>query len=318
MKSINKWIFVLTLTVLGLWCITKVYAQSSWLGVIEVNFCNNNQKNRELDLITKAGNTTPICVEFTNKSKNSISINAEFLDSTITADTLQERDCNAADRPKTQFGNFLLPYIWETILPPNETIQKEYAIKYPVGFSWLSHGCLAYNIIWEDMKDNNMFTIRVRVVKYIDVFVSNGKVIQVVKMSPNPTIQKEWDEYTITIAMVNKGNVDEKITITSTLSNILGYKKNISFDAVIPANTWITLTTKSFIPPTYGGPFLLSSKIAYTPQFNFNITDGKQPSEIYSWGTINIQNLLFIWTRQLWVTIGILIGCAYLLIKRIL
>ena len=82
-----------------------------------------------------------------------------------------------------------------------------------------------------------MVSVMVRSAKFIDIFVSSGKVIQVVKMSPKPTIQKAGDEYTITVSMINKGNVEEKINITSTLSNILGYKKDISFDAVIPANT---------------------------------------------------------------------------------
>jgi hypothetical protein len=57
------------------------------------------------------------------------------LDSTITADSIKDRDCNASDRPKTQFGNFMLPYEKEVVLPPQQTIQKEYAITYPAGFS---------------------------------------------------------------------------------------------------------------------------------------------------------------------------------------
>ena len=95
---------------LGLWLSSNVSAQSSLLGMIDVTFCNNNQTKEELDLISKAGNKLPICVEFTNKSNASVSINAEFLDSIITDDSSKNRACNAADRPKTQFGNFMLPY----------------------------------------------------------------------------------------------------------------------------------------------------------------------------------------------------------------
>lgn len=97
---------------------TKTHAQASEMGSVEVGFCNNNQKNRELDLVAQAGKSLPICVEFTNSSTNPININIEFLDSVITADAFKDRACNAPDRPKTQFGNFMSPYVGETVLPP--------------------------------------------------------------------------------------------------------------------------------------------------------------------------------------------------------
>jgi len=78
--------------------------------MVQVGFCNNNQTNKELDLIAKAGNELPICVEFTNSSIVPITLNVEFLDSVITDDSLKGRACNASDRPKRQFGNFMLPY----------------------------------------------------------------------------------------------------------------------------------------------------------------------------------------------------------------
>ena len=78
--------------------------------MIEVNFCNNNQPHSELDLVSKAGTPLPICVEFTNKETVPIRIDVDFLDSLITSDNLKDRACNAADRPKIQFGNFMLPY----------------------------------------------------------------------------------------------------------------------------------------------------------------------------------------------------------------
>lgn len=103
--------------------------------MIDVKFCNNNQIKKELDIINKAGDRLPICVNFTNKGNEPITINVEFLDSVITDDSLKDRACNAADRPKKQFGNFLLPYKGKLILPPKQTIQKKYDIQHPVGFS---------------------------------------------------------------------------------------------------------------------------------------------------------------------------------------
>jgi hypothetical protein len=88
----------------------KVSAQSFLLGMIEVKFCNFDQTNKELDLVSQAGNILPICVEFTNKSVTPVTLNVEFLDSVITSDNIKDRACNASDRKKTQFGNFMLPY----------------------------------------------------------------------------------------------------------------------------------------------------------------------------------------------------------------
>ena len=89
----------------------KTSAQSNAFGMITVNFCNDNQTNKEVDMVSKAGDTVPICVVFTNQASTAITINVEFLDSIITADALKDRACNAPDRPKTQFGNFMLPYV---------------------------------------------------------------------------------------------------------------------------------------------------------------------------------------------------------------
>ncbi|MFA7298195.1 MAG: hypothetical protein WC010_00975 [Candidatus Absconditabacterales bacterium] len=299
--------------VLSLGLSTKVSAQSHLLSMVQVGFCNNNQTNKELDLIAKAGNELPICVEFTNSSIVPITLNVEFLDSVITDDSLKGRACNASDRPKRQFGNFMLPYSGTTYLPGKQTIQKEYIIQHPIGFSGLSHGCLAYNIVGADINNGEIFTVRIRSIKYIDIFVSNSKAVQMITLSQSPILTKIDNEYIITLGLINKGNVPEKLHITSVLSNIFGFQKDFAFDVNIPANTGILLTTPSFIMPIYGGPYLFKNKISYTPDFNFNITNGTHPSDIYIGGIKRTQTLLFVWTRQSWLTIIILALFFYVL-----
>jgi hypothetical protein len=205
----------------------------------------------------------------------------------------------------------MLPYEKEVVLPPQQTIQKEYAITYPAGFSWLSHGCLAYHVIWSDIIDNDMFTIRIRSIKYVDVFVSELKAKQTIRMSQSPIITKIDNEYIISFWIQNRGNVPEKIHITSLLSNIFWYQREFTFDATIPANEETILTTENFIMPIYGWPYRFKNKIAYTPEFNFNITNWTQPSEIYAWGTKRTQTLLFVWTRQSWLTIIIIASIIF-------
>lgn len=289
----------------------SVSAQSYLLGMIDVSFCNQEQSNNELDLVTKASESLPICVQYTNTSTVPITINAEFLDSVVTSDSKKNRACNASDRPKTQFGNFMLPYSWDFTLASWETIKKTYEIKYPIGFSGLSHGCLAYYVVGTDIVDSSIFTIRIRSTKYIDVFVSNTTAVQSIKVSQSPILTATDDEHILSFGIKNEGNVEEKVHITSTLSNVFGYQKEFIFDTIIPANTWIILTTPSFILPTYGWPFRFKSRISYTPQFNFNIIWWTHPSKIYSWWIKTAQTLLFVWTRQSRTAIGIVLLILY-------
>lgn len=308
MKKVTKWLLILVISITGFFVFAKVYAQVN-LSMIEVGFCNDNQKSNELDLVTKAWKKLPICVEFTNTSTSPITINVEFLDSVITADAYKDRACNAWDRPKIQFGNHMLPYTGDITIPPQKTIQKEYTIKYPIGFSWLSHGCLAYYLVWSDMP-SDMFTVRFRTVKYLDVLVSDSQAIQAINISQKPSIQKKGNEYIISLWIINTGNIDENVHVVSTLSNVLWFRQEFIFDTILSSDTWTTFTSPSFILPMYGWPFVLSTKIRYTPHNNFNIDNEKVTSDIYTWGTKNIKNIFFLWTWQF----GILLLLIFLLI----
>jgi len=175
----------------------KTSAQSYLLGMIDIHFCNHEQNDTELDVIAKAGEEYPICIEFTSKATEAIRINIEFLDSIITDNSIKNRACNASDRPKTQFGNFLIPYTTDIVLPPQSTIQKTYTTKYPIGFSGLSHGCIAYHIAQGDISDSEMFTIRIRSTKYIDIFVADTQAKQMIKLSQSPILTKIDNEHII-------------------------------------------------------------------------------------------------------------------------
>lgn len=316
MKSPYKYITVLAITYICIYVWSVSFGQTPRLWDIEMRFCNNDQTANEVDFTTNVGKNLPICIELKNKAKKSATIGIEFVDAVITDDEFKDRACNAPDRAKPQFGNYVQTYDHNIILQWGETVKKEYIVKYPGWFEWLSHGCLLYNVINDQPEENSMINVIVRSAKFIDVFVGKGKVSQVISMT-TPTIKKVGDEYILTLWINNKGNVDEKISITSTLSNIIGPKKEFKFDSIVPANTWIIFTTTSMVLPTFGWIFLLKSKVTYTPQFNFNITNGKKPSEMYTWGIKNIQNFLFIWTRRSGIMIFITLLILYIIIKYI-
>lgn len=320
-RTSNRIVHYLTIAIISssVWFIlfpNKVSAQSYLLGMIEVNFCNDGQRNKELDIIAKAWQKQDICVEIKNKGKLPVTLNLEFLDSVITDDKRKTRTCNASDRPKVQFGNFMVAYSWDIHIDPESTLQKTYQIQYPIGYSGLSHGCLAYHIAGSDIQDNNMFTIRIGVVKFIDIFVGNTDPIQVIQLSQSPILTKVDNEHIVSFWVENKGNVEEKINVTSIISNIFWFQKEFTFETIIPPNTWMILTTPSFVLPIYGWPYRFKSEITYTPQFNFNIIDGEHPSKLYAWGTRKTQTILFVRTRQSRLTIGIIVLILYSIFRK--
>lgn len=320
-RTSNRIVHYLTIAIISsiVYCAlfpNKVSAQSYLLGMIEVNFCNNEQRNKELDIIAKAWQKQDICVEITNKGKVPVTLNLEFLDSVITDDKRKTRTCNASDRPKTHFGNFMVAYSWDVYIDTESTLQKTYQIQYPIGYSGLSHGCLAYRIAGSDIQDNNMFTIRIGVVKFIDIFVGNTDPIQVIQLSQSPILTKVDNEHIVSFWVENKGNVEEKINVTSIISNIFWFQKEFTFETIIPPNTWMILTTPSFVLPIYGWPYRFKSEITYTPQFNFNIIDGEHPSKLYAWGTRKTQTILFVRTRQSRLTIGIIVLILYSIFRK--
>lgn len=127
-----------------------------------------------------------------------------------------------------------------------------------------------------------MFTLRVRSVKYIDVFVSDTQAVEAINITQAPSLTQVGDEYIIQVGVENQGNVEEKLQITSVLSNVFGYQKEFVFDVVLPPATGTLLTTPSFVFPIYGGPYTFKTTVTHTPQFNFNIVDGVHPSKIYT------------------------------------
>jgi hypothetical protein len=87
-----------------------------------------------LDLVARAGESIPVCVQFTNTSKASVRLGIDRLDSVVTEDTSAQRACNAADRPKLSFGNFVQSYAADVNLAPDQTLEKTYTVRYPIGF----------------------------------------------------------------------------------------------------------------------------------------------------------------------------------------
>lgn len=316
MKIIRR--YVLLMIVAIAWFGYSSFAQTSHLWNIVMSFCNEDKQTNEIDLAVQAWEKIPMCVQFTNTHTQDLSIGVEFVDAVIMNNAAKNRACSTPDSPKVQFANFIQAYNHTIVLQAWATVKKYFNITYPIFFGWLSHGCLLYTVIDDQPKNQGMLGAIVRSAKFIDMFVSTGEVEQSVNIHQKTSIKKQGDEYVVSLWIVNKGNIDEKMQIKTTVSNILGFKKEFIFDIILPASTWITITSEKFILPGYGWPFRLSSKIVYTPEFNFNITDGEGISKIHEWGTKNIQNISFVRTRRSGIVIFFFLFVVWRNIRKFL
>lgn len=283
------------------------YAQSLQLWNINLNFCNNWENINELDLTAKAWEEVPICINFINTDQEDITINIDFLDATITQDDFKNRSCNAADRPKQYFGNFMVNYDKTVTIKWNSTIQKTYNIKFPVWYKWISHGCVAYNQIQTGNNTNqSMLNIVVRKVKFIDIFAWETQIKSQINIQKIKTI-KSWNMVNFQIWLKNIWNTDQKIIFSWTISNKFWFKDVLIFnentaDVAPSEEIQIQTNNENLILPVYKWFFTVDFEIANKPIFNFNISaDNNIPEDvILGWNfkiskTIFISNPYFIW-----------------------
>jgi hypothetical protein len=88
------------------------------------------------------------------------------------------------------FGNYLLPYDTALFLSGKSSVQKTYSIQFPIGFAGISHGCLAYSIpnTQETMRsENTQFTVVVRNIKFLDIYVGETPVDDSLSLVSSPT-----------------------------------------------------------------------------------------------------------------------------------
>lgn len=286
---------------------------------IEAKFCNDTISSNEIDLVGIAWESLPLCIELTNISPIDVSVNVDFLDSIITEDTFKNRGCNAADRPKVYFGNFMEAYEKTINIKAGETIQKIYTIKFPIGFKWLSHWCFAYNVLGET---NNpgwwVVNIIVRTVKFIDILVTDKQITSDLYLVGKPIIYKnEHGKFVIKMTIQNKWNVDQKLNLSWNIHNILWYNKELIFqeNITIPSNKEIDIETHEFTLPVYKWFFVVHSIVGYMPQLNFNITNANIEELIISWWKIVNNDILFVFSRGYILMLGFFIVFLSLVYK---
>ncbi len=288
---------------------TFTTAQNIW--DIQASFCNPEQSEKEIDLIAKAWTNSDICINFSNNSLKDTTISIDFVDGVITP--TWESACFSAEKPKPNFGQYIENYDTKLAIPGNSSIEQHFKIQYPVGYSWVSHGCLGYSI---DNTKNiaGWISMIFRKTHTIDILVGwtkiNSKlIIQNAKYSDNKlifTVENQW-------------NITQNISITGTISNLLWYSQEFNTESTdIQANSETIIATSELMLPQYKWFFSINSNIYYHPKFNFDITNHNIDTQYTTPGTVSIFKLLIL--RNWYYIAGLsIIGLlmAIIVIKRI-
>lgn len=300
-KIITIFIFVKIALTLKILFIGIVWAQNIW--DIQARFCELNPNNNEMNVVTQADTETEVCVIFQNKSDIDTILNIDFVDGSITPDGT--RSCFSPEKPKTNFGQYLLNRENKLELPANSELKQEYKIKFPVWFSWVSHGCLAYNIqntnIWW-WNINMVF----RKVHSIDILVWWIQVKSKIK----PTkISISWDQASnrLIFDIENNWNVDQLVQISGTISNLFGYKQEFNIpEFVITAQEKQSISSNILNLPDYKWLFSIKLDVFHQPKFNFHINNSNLNNEYTNPWIISISKTLMIWNRFYVVSLSVI------------
>ncbi len=217
--------------------IGQVFAQEVDLGDISVAFCNDpdvSQGTKSLQLKTKTGVPTDICMFLSNKGNQPLKMSINFVDGTVTADSDQKKACQP-EGVKTQFGQYVTLEQDTFEIPAQQTIKVNATATFPEGMAGMNYGCVTSQIISDKptQAEGNMFTIQTRRANFVDVLV-DGTVelgVEVVpqganeiytNISDNPSVSIYQDlgtkEYVANVTYKNVGNISQEIKVAGTVA----------------------------------------------------------------------------------------------------
>lgn len=301
------WVLMLSLFVFVL----PVFAQDATVWDVEVQFCNNDEKTKNLSMVLEWWIENEICMDFYNYSNNDVTLKYGFVDGTIAVGDTPKKACKN-EWEWEEFGQYVTQDTDTITVLAWETVRQKAKIKYPAGFSGMINGCLTYSIVWNESNignDDNMFTILVRRAKFIDVLVG-GELKRNIQFSDDNSLSYSFDskanQFVINISLNNAWNVDENLKISWVVSNSFGYNKEILVE-----NIKVLSDSKKDIQivvdelPWYKLAYKADLTLVWTPEFAFDpatLPDSvKEPITIH----LSLDMFQFPWIILVYVLLGV-------------
>lgn len=297
----------------------SVYADNIWF--VEGDFCGAHKGEKELNLITKAGEENKLCMQFTNVFTGELSVRLWFVNAVVTRDAAQNRACSNMLQEKNGFGDFVEIDSPIVRIPAWSTMQKEFSVRFSPGFSWFSYGCLTYQLT--DPLDkvnvsNSMFSVIYRKTKFVNFYVWDTVADTSVSLSGVAAFVTATWNLALHFAVYNSGNVTQNLSVSWTVSNVFGYSRSFAFPSrVIEGKQMLTFSTEDVSSaidvPAYKGLYTISFQVAHTPQHVFDL---RNPNKgITTSAIISYSLYLFAWSRQFVSAVVLLFAIVFFLLR---
>jgi len=182
----------------------KLNDETNKINYIYTRFCNNwlenNKLTENLSMIVRPWQEKEICMVYFNRDKEDIYLWWAFPDNAIESNW--NRNCSTNYWWDNPFSKFIEPF-WEKVIkvPAKSYLIKKTTIKFPIWTTWTQKWCFAYWVDWWIIESWQTFSLVVRRVAYINIYV-------------------QWEKYTI-IEKIRDTIIENKNIIISLLFIII-------------------------------------------------------------------------------------------------
>lgn len=250
-----------------------------WLTNIHFWFCDQGLEDRSssLNAAIDQWKTTEFCMVFYNDAAEDITLNMDYvsmLDNTCTLDSSFEKFIVNIDQIKT------------LVIPAQEQVQTSLKINFPVWIEGVIWWCVAYTVAEKESPENDAtptwwgwIAIQpiFRTASHMTFFVwwieDINNDISFSDIQANLDDNKDLN---LNFVLSNDWNLEDKIEIKGTITNIFWYKKDFTIEW-----KWIQLTPGTSVPvsavlwslPSYGWLYNIEFTATATPFFSYDISN---------------------------------------------
>lgn len=299
------------------------FADSLW--DISVSFCNNTTgaDGKSMNFVAQAGTPYEFCLEFTNTSKEKVSLSLWFVDGELTNDTLHNKACSHQWKKFGPYVNFLEKTL---ILSSWSVLQKTWVLSFPLGYSGQIHGCLVYHVLDQKktLQQNwSSFDIIVRKANFIDGYVV-GEFTRNIEFNDSlVTYYKDKQDTSLVILLPfdNSWVLPEFLQFTWRLSNVLWYERVVTSSKIIAYWTSSLIEFRFADIPFYGGVynFFFQGNSVLDTQLDLSYVPETYKQRIdfsYDKNIVLIPWMLIFWVVWFFVALFVLRWILKIVLKR--
>ena len=251
-----------------------------WLGDIVFWFCNEWDENLSKSLNYAISQWKPfdVCILFYNSAPQDLKIKVRIVDQELTAQW--DPTCNYSSKKIQQFiPQESLDDLEEITLPAGEYVKKVFQLNFPIWVEWNLESCLSYYIPKDsnEMDEWAWFSVIINDWFFMHFFVWGVDSIKNSILFNDLSAFKDdnW-ELNLKFNLINTWNLEDKIIINGTISNIFWFHKEFTIDwnliQVKPGDI-VPVSAVLWSLPSYGWLYNIEFTATATPFFSYDISN---------------------------------------------